>query len=124
MRLLLLALALLLPAAAPVRAADPELILHGGAVWTGGDGGRAEAVAVAGERLAAVGDSATVLALAGPRTRVVDLNGALVVPGFADHHTHILEQGNLGSLEPSWSGYNQAASEAVRAAILGQHTAQ
>jgi hypothetical protein len=122
MRLLLL-VTLLLVAAAPAHAADPSLILHGGVVWTGGDR-PAEAVAVEGERLAAVGSSSEVRALAGPRTRVVNLNGAMVVPGFADHHTHILEQGNLGSLEPSWSGYNPAASEAVRAAILGQHTAQ
>jgi hypothetical protein len=46
MRLLLLAVALLLAAAAPARAAEPDLILHGGVVWTGADGGRAEAVNV------------------------------------------------------------------------------
>lgn len=119
-----LALVLALLAAAPAQAAEPSLILHGGKVWTGDPGRLAEAVAIEGERLSAVGASEEVRALAGPSTRVVNLNGALVVPGFADHHTHVLEQGNLGSLEPSWSGYNPAASEAVRAAILGQHTAQ
>lgn len=122
-RALLLLAALVLAAAPAARADEPSLILHGGVVWTGGDR-TAEAVAIEGERLSAVGASGEVRALAGARTRVVDLNGALVVPGFADHHTHILEQGNLGSLEPSWSGHNPAASEAVRAAILGQHTAQ
>ena len=115
-------LGLLLAPVPAAHAAEPSLVLHGGNVWTGGSA-IAEAVAIEGERLVAVGTSDEVRSLAGTRTRVVDLNGALV-PGFADHHTHVVEQGKLGSLEPSRSGYNPAASEAVRAAILGQHTAQ
>ncbi len=53
----------------------------------------AEAVAVHGNRVTAVGTSAEVRRLAGPRTRVVDANGALVLPGFNDAHVHFLSGG-------------------------------
>jgi predicted amidohydrolase YtcJ len=49
---------------------------------------RAQAVAVAGERLLAVGTNAEVRALASRATRVVDLGGRTVVPGFVDAHSH------------------------------------
>lgn len=51
---------------------------------------RAEAVAVRGNRIVAVGSYADVDALVGPRTRVMDLAGATVVPGFEDAHAHFL----------------------------------
>ncbi len=66
----------------------PDLILHHGVVWTGdADHPRAQAVAVRDGRIVAVGDEA-VLAMAGPGTRVLDLEGAFVVPGFYDTHVH------------------------------------
>jgi predicted amidohydrolase YtcJ len=48
----------------------------------------ARAVAVRGDRIVAVGSEADALALRGPRTRVVDLAGRLLLPGFIDAHTH------------------------------------
>jgi predicted amidohydrolase YtcJ len=51
---------------------------------------RAEAVAVRGGRIVAVGSSAEVRALAGPKTRVMQLAGRSVVPGFDDAHAHML----------------------------------
>jgi predicted amidohydrolase YtcJ len=53
----------------------------------------AEAVAVRGNRVAAVGTVAEVRRLAGPRTRVVDAKGAAVLPGFNDAHVHFLSGG-------------------------------
>lgn len=50
---------------------------------------RAEALALRGGRIAAVGDEATVLALAGPGTRRIDAGGATVLPGFSESHMHI-----------------------------------
>jgi len=50
---------------------------------------RAEAVAVYGGRIVAVGDNRTVRDLAGPTTKVVDAGGATVVPGFIEAHMHI-----------------------------------
>jgi len=67
-----------------------DLILHRGVVHTvDGQDRIAEAIAVAGGRIVAVGDSAQVLQLAGPATRVVDLEGRAVVPGFVDAHPHL-----------------------------------
>ncbi len=51
---------------------------------------RAEAVAVRGNRIVAVGSSAEVQVFAGPQTRVLDLAGRTVVPGFDDSHAHLL----------------------------------
>ena len=48
----------------------------------------AEAIAVAGERVIAVGGAADVLALAGPATETIDLAGRTVVPGLIDNHMH------------------------------------
>ena len=48
----------------------------------------AEAFAVRGERIVAVGADDEVLKLAGPKTRVLDLNGQTVLPGLMDSHTH------------------------------------
>ena len=52
---------------------------------------QARAVAVAGERILAVGEDADVLPLAGPTTEKIDLDGRLVVPGFIDTHIHFYE---------------------------------
>jgi predicted amidohydrolase YtcJ len=66
-----------------------DLVLTGGRVHTvDPTRPRAEAVAVVGERIAAVGSAADVTAWIGPRTRVVDLTGRLLVPGFQDAHVH------------------------------------
>jgi hypothetical protein len=53
----------------------------------------ASALAVAGGRIAGVGGRADVRALRGPRTRVVDLGGASVIPGLVDAHAHLDREG-------------------------------
>jgi predicted amidohydrolase YtcJ len=55
----------------------------------------AEAVAVTGERITAVGASADIRRLAGRDTRVLDLDGAFVSPGFNDAHVHTDSTGAL-----------------------------
>ena len=84
----------LLAAAGPVPRAD--VLLLGGHVYTV-DPARpwAEAVAIAGDRILAVGSSAELRKVAGPQTRVIDLHGAFVVPGFNDAHVHIDSTGAL-----------------------------
>ena len=67
----------------------PDLILTGGAIRTLDPARpRAQALAIAGGRLLAVGADADVTALAGPGTRVVALHGRTVWPGLIDSHTH------------------------------------
>ncbi len=76
-------------AASPVA----DMIVYG-RVWTG-DSARpwAAAVAVQGDTIMAVGDSATVGAYAGASTRVVTNGGGMVAPGFNDAHTHFMSGG-------------------------------
>ncbi|MBV8487018.1 MAG: amidohydrolase family protein, partial [Planctomycetaceae bacterium] len=67
----------------------PDLILANGKIFSA-DAPRkwAEAVAVRGERITAIGSSQEVLALAGPSTRKIDLRGRTVIPGINDAHQH------------------------------------
>lgn len=55
----------------------------------------AEALAVTGDRIVAVGTSAEIRKLAGARTRVIDARGGFVAPGFNDAHVHIDSTGAL-----------------------------
>ena len=67
----------------------PERIYLNGKVWTGEAGDRfAQAFAVTGNRIVAVGDDASITAKAGKNTQRIDLKGRLVTPGFIDNHTH------------------------------------
>jgi len=67
-----------------------DLILTNGAVVTE-DPARpgARAVAVRGDTIAAVGTDDDIVKLAGPKTRRIDLRGAMVVPGLIDAHGHV-----------------------------------
>ena len=77
--------------AAPPRPAD--LVVYG-RVWTG-DSIRpwAQAIAVEGERIVAVGDSKAVNRRIGSQTKKLGSGGAMVVPGFMDGHAHFLDGG-------------------------------
>ncbi|MBA2381908.1 MAG: amidohydrolase [Chloroflexi bacterium] len=74
---------------------DPaDLVFRGGHVHTvDPTRPRAEAVAVRGERIVAVGSVAEIDELVGPGTRVVDLAGRLLLPGFQDAHIHPISAG-------------------------------
>jgi len=74
---------------APAAASEPDVIVYNGNVWTlDPDKPTAQAVAIAGGRIQAVGSSAELLASKGAATRVIDADGGLVLPGFIDAHTH------------------------------------
>lgn len=87
---------LMLTAAAqtPDPSTAPDLIICNAAVHTM-DPARplAGAVAIAGNRIAAVGTTSEIRALAGPRTRLIEAAGKLVLPGFNDAHVHFLTGG-------------------------------
>jgi predicted amidohydrolase YtcJ len=72
----------------------PEVVLLGGTVCTMDDSQpRAEAAAVRGGRVSFVGLADEARDLIGPGTRVVDLQGGMVLPGFQDAHVHPLHGG-------------------------------
>jgi predicted amidohydrolase YtcJ len=82
----------ILAAGRPAPAAEPaDLVLLDATVHTL-DPARpqAEAVAVRGNRIVAIGTSAELRAYVGPRSRVMDLRGRTLVPGFEDAHAHFL----------------------------------
>ena len=71
-----------------------DLIITNAKVWTGDDAHpTAQAVAVMGERIIAVGSSAEIGRLRDRRTIIVDANGKLLLPGFNDAHVHFVEGG-------------------------------
>lgn len=88
-----LALAVVAAPAAAAEAAD--LLFVGGAVYTV-DAARswASAVAVRGGRIVYVGDDASARAFAGPSTRIVELDGKMLLPGFHDSHVHLASGGH------------------------------
>lgn len=72
----------------------PDLLILNAAVRTMDTARpRAEAVAILGNRIAAVGSTADLRPLAGPKTRVIDAGGRSVLPGFNDAHVHWLSGG-------------------------------
>jgi predicted amidohydrolase YtcJ len=75
-----------------------------------------EAVAVFGERIAAVGSNEEIRRLADAHTRVVDARGALVLPGFNDSHVHFLSGGfQLSSVDLRDANTPQEFAERIRA---------
>ena len=70
-----------------------DLLLTGGRVYTAEPGGPrwAEAVAVRDGRILAIGKTAGLSDLRGPRTEVVELAGRLLLPGFTESHVHFIE---------------------------------
>jgi predicted amidohydrolase YtcJ len=76
----------------PERPAD--LVFTGGHVHTvDARQPRAEAVAIHGDRISAVGSVDEIASAVGPATRVLDLRGRLLLPGFQDAHVHPLSGG-------------------------------
>lgn len=77
----------------------------------------AQAVAVRGDRIAAVGTNQEIGRLAGPNTRRIDLRGRTVVPGFIDNHAHFQEEGAYWTIELRLDGVDsrKQALEMIRA---------
>jgi len=101
-----IALILVLATAAPMSAQSPgekpkaDVIFTHGNVYTGAVDGsslaagkRAEAIAVRGDHILAVGARDEVMKTKGPETRIVDLGGHFVMPGFNDAHLHLSSAG-------------------------------
>jgi len=71
-----------------------DLVLRGGKIVTMNPRQpEAEAIAIVGRRIARLGSSREIEPMIGPRTRVIELRGRLVVPGFIESHGHLLGLG-------------------------------
>ena len=77
-----------------------------------------EAIAIKDERIVAVGDTADVRKLAGPDSRVIDLQGRTVIPGLIDSHLHGIRAALSFGAEVNWIGASSIAEalDRIRAA--------
>lgn len=91
MKLFLLAVTLLLLIWVPVpQPAAADIVFRNGNVYTANDKEpRAQAIAVKGDRIVFVGSNEAAQKFVGTSTRVVDLKGNTVLPGFTDSHQHL-----------------------------------
>ncbi len=78
-----------------------DAVLLNGSIWTvNGDQPLAEAVAILGEKILKVGSTSEIKGMVGDKTKVIDLKGAFVMPGFTDCHTHFVDGGfSLSSVQ-------------------------
>jgi hypothetical protein len=98
--------------------APPDTILTNGKIITvDAQFSIAQAVAVRGDRILAVGSNQDITRMAGPNTRRIDLRGRSVVPGLIDNHAHFQEEGAYWNLELRFDGVDsrKRALELIRA---------
>jgi predicted amidohydrolase YtcJ len=73
---------------------EADLVLRGGSIVTvDEDRPQAEALAIAGDRILAVGSIDEINAMIGDRTRIIELGGRLAIPGFIEGHGHFIGMG-------------------------------
>jgi predicted amidohydrolase YtcJ len=105
--------------------ATVDLILFNGKVFTGDPSKpSAEAIAISGDRILAVGSDAEIKKLAGAKTERYDLQGRVVIPGINDAHFHFMPMPKglnltFSSIEPSWKETVEALTNAVKKADRG-----
>lgn len=79
-----------------------DTILHNGTIWRGYDDGICAALAIWQGRILATGADDEMLALRGPDTRVIDLQGRFATPGLNDNHLHLMPLGiSMGWVDAS-----------------------
>jgi predicted amidohydrolase YtcJ len=100
---------------------DPDLVLVNGKIFTSNTTQPfIQALAIRGDRIAAVGTSEEMKRLAGRNTRIVDLGGRTAIPGFNDAHIHLgihptnWVQLQLQGPDPSWSELKAAILKAPK----------
>ncbi len=94
----------------------PDLIIHNATIRTMDTRqATAEAVAIFGNRIVAVGSSKDIKKLAGSRTRSIDARKQLVLPGFNDAHVHFLSGGfQLSSVDLRDANSPQEFADRIR----------
>ncbi len=78
----------------PAKSLSPTCVfLNGNILTLDQTGPLAEGVAVAGDRIVAVGSNEEIKSLIGRTTQVIDVKGATILPGFIDCHIHLIQYG-------------------------------
>ena len=104
---------------AQVPAQAPDTILVNGKLVVY-DGAPAQALAVRNGKIAAIGNSSDIRALAGPATRVIDVGGRTVIPGLIDSHIHAIRAGLTYTTEVHWTGVRTLAEALARIRVAAQ----
>ncbi len=113
MRAALLA-AVVFAAASPAWPQNADTILVNGKILTvDKQFSTSQALAVRDGKITAVGRNSEIRKQAGPKTRVIDLQGRTVIPGFIDSHIHGIRAGQTFTTEVNWVGATSIA-EAMR----------
>ena len=97
----------------------PDMTLVGGKIVTVDQKASiAEAIAIREDRISAIGSSAEIRMLAGPRTTTVNLDGRTVIPGLIDSHLHAIRDGRTFRARLDWSRVStvEQALDTIRAA--------
>lgn len=82
-----------------------DFILINGKIVTMDEGNpQAEGIAIAGNKIAAVGSNAQVLTLQSGKTRIIDAKGKIIIPGLFDTHMHVIRGGRFYNTELRWDG--------------------
>jgi hypothetical protein len=96
--------AFLVASSTRAQAVADTVLLDGKIVTVDAQSQVAEALAIRDGKILAVGDSDAIRGLAGPATRVIDLDGRTVVPGLIDSHLHAIRAALSFSTEVNWIG--------------------
>lgn len=97
-----------------------DLLLTNGKIYTADPANpNAEAVAIRGNKIVAVGSTKNIAALAGPKSQTIDLKGHRVIPGLNDAHYHTFSNAPVGHQvelpwEPTWDQVLEAVEAATK----------
>jgi len=101
---ILTSLMALLGTTAAVAQAPDTVLVNGKILTVDAQFGTREALAIRDGKIQAVGTSAEMRRLAGPRSRVIDLQGRTVIPGLIDSHLHAIRAAETFATEVNWIG--------------------
>jgi predicted amidohydrolase YtcJ len=109
-------------AGAAEKTTAPDAIFLHGDIYTGVRAERAQAIAVLADLIMAIGSDAEIEKLKGKRTRIIDLSGHFVMPGFNDAHVHLANAG-FEKLDVNLVGARSLAEMQERIAARAKTTA-
>ena len=114
MRITQLAVVLVLFATAAHAQTADTILVNGKIVTVDAESSIREAIAVRDGRIVSLGSSAEIRKLAGPQSRVIDLQGRTVVPGLIDSHLHAIRAAQTFATEVNWIGAPSLADALAR----------
>src|SRR6478672_2471135 len=101
---ILTSLMALLGTTAAVAQAPDTVLVNGKILTVDAQFSTREALAIRDGKILALGSSSEMRRLAGPRSRVIDLQGRTVIPGLIDSHLHAIRAAETFATEVNWIG--------------------